>query len=120
MAKVQIESQKNRNGDYETGSYFVATNLTGKYTIGLDILLADLQNVTNKISFAMYVSSDNVTWKHYSGLTWNGGNYTDRLGNLTTGPGLTTKATAFVGRWVKAVMNFNQPMRVGIYIEQID
>ena len=119
MSIIQIEPQKNRKGTYETGHWFIPTDTKGKYRVGTNILLADMENTSNIIKFNIYVSDDNIEFKHLAGFTWEGGNYTDRLGNLLPGPGLEVESFILAGKWAKIVFGCNNPMRVGFQIEQI-
>jgi hypothetical protein len=120
MSTITIEPQKRRNGTYETASWFVTENILGKYLVGTDVLLSDLQDLSKSIKFGVYVSDDNNTYQHFGGFTWVGGSYLDKLGNISIGPGVLIDSAPLVNKYVKIIAVFDSPMRVGFYIEQAE
>jgi len=118
MATVTMAIQQNRNaGIFTTPSWHVPEGLTGTISLATNILLSDLQDVRNSLSYLMFVSDDNVTWREYAGFSWEGGNYLDKFGQITKGPNCVVNLAEIVGKYVRVQLTIGRRMAIGLDLD---
>jgi len=119
MASITALAQKNRPaGEYTSPAWLVPGNLAGTVVITFVMPLSELQNTANRLDCHYEVSGDGITWADGGGFGWDGGNYTNRQGEIVKGPGIGIKAAEVAGKYVRFKINLNRPIVIGVDIDQ--
>jgi len=117
MTTINVYSPKKKTGTVDSLSWKVPDNITGNIVLSATLPLSELQDVTNLIKFESFVSIDNVIWEPFFAFTWQGGNYTNRLGQILKGPGVSFDGKAIAGKYVKIKITLNKQMTIGMDID---
>lgn len=118
MAIISVVQSRKRRGAVTSPVWAIPANLTGRFTVSTDILLADLLNPAASVHLRAMVSPDGVSgWQEYAGFDWVGGPRVDRLGNPAGNPSFSINGAEIAGKFLQLVAEAPTQITIGLNLE---